>query len=427
MVLTFRVNKQQFYYRCRTPSSPRLHHDRQESITKGSMFYRKKADINRVYVALLEYFKKASIISIVNSVRISRPTVAQIAVDAQMLMHSDFVRYFGDYKLGDDERCDHIQIDESKFGKRKYNRGSRREGVWVFGMVEALRTGITYTYTDPSTGITQTREKYTTGRRMLCTVPNRTSATLLPILYRFCKRGSVIRSDGWRAYAALHPNDVRLQNNVFASANYSPDQFFFSRHEVVNHSVGFATRDQVRGNHTEGLINTNSIEGLWREVKAFVQPRHRTVAHCPSRLLEYLWRYENRSTGLTRGLQRCLREVSFDARDTAGSSEDFDWITRAEDGNSQASTGSVNGVAPPDVREPFQLQPGYDSDASSSEDDTDDEDWLPPTSRTGISAGLISSDEPAVVPENQVVRAVARGSSRVRRIATATRRSNRLH
>ncbi|KAG1125074.1 hypothetical protein G6F37_013952 [Rhizopus arrhizus] len=56
-------------------------------------------------------------------------------------MHNDFIRYFGDYKLGDNELCDHIQIDESKFGKRKYNRGSRRDGVWVFGMVEALRTG----------------------------------------------------------------------------------------------------------------------------------------------------------------------------------------------------------------------------------------------------------------------------------------------
>lgn len=31
-----------------------------------------------------------------------------------------------------------VQIDESKFGKHKYSRGSRREGVWVFGMIEAI-------------------------------------------------------------------------------------------------------------------------------------------------------------------------------------------------------------------------------------------------------------------------------------------------
>ena len=29
-----------------------------------------------------------------------------------------------------------VQIDESKFGKRKYNRGWRVEGQWVFGGIE---------------------------------------------------------------------------------------------------------------------------------------------------------------------------------------------------------------------------------------------------------------------------------------------------
>ena len=29
-----------------------------------------------------------------------------------------------------------VEIDESKFGRRKYNRGKRVEGVWVIGAVE---------------------------------------------------------------------------------------------------------------------------------------------------------------------------------------------------------------------------------------------------------------------------------------------------
>jgi hypothetical protein len=29
-----------------------------------------------------------------------------------------------------------VEVDESKFGRRKYNRGHRVEGCWVFGGVE---------------------------------------------------------------------------------------------------------------------------------------------------------------------------------------------------------------------------------------------------------------------------------------------------
>ncbi|KAG1443210.1 hypothetical protein G6F55_012737 [Rhizopus delemar] len=96
MVPRYRRSKFQFYYRCRTPSSVGLHNDRQESITKGSIFSNKKSDI----------------------IRISGPTASQLAIDWQMLMHNNFIRYFGDFKLGDNELYDYIQIDESKFGKQ---------------------------------------------------------------------------------------------------------------------------------------------------------------------------------------------------------------------------------------------------------------------------------------------------------------------
>jgi len=46
-------------------------------------------------------------------------------------------RYYTDIsKIGE---ADHIiEIDESKFGKRKYNRGHSVEGVWVLGMVDRV-------------------------------------------------------------------------------------------------------------------------------------------------------------------------------------------------------------------------------------------------------------------------------------------------
>lgn len=74
-------------------------------------------------------------------------------------------------------------------------------------MVEALvpKSGrLEYRYVDNTRGIDEMRPKYVAGSRFFCTVPNRVAATLLPIIYKHCKPGSIIRYDGWRAYNGLH-------------------------------------------------------------------------------------------------------------------------------------------------------------------------------------------------------------------------------
>ncbi|EFX60123.1 hypothetical protein DAPPUDRAFT_19746, partial [Daphnia pulex] len=70
-----------------------------------------------------------------------------------------------------------VEIDESKFGKRKYNRGKRVDGVWVFGGVE--------------------RE---TGKCFLVVVQNRTATTLLAVIKEWIKPGTTIISDCWKSY-----------------------------------------------------------------------------------------------------------------------------------------------------------------------------------------------------------------------------------
>ncbi|KAG1435618.1 hypothetical protein G6F56_013903 [Rhizopus delemar] len=81
---------------------------------------------------------------------------------------------------------DHVQIDESKFGKRKYHRGHRVEGVWVLGLVEAIYLGPTSVRERQQDGTYSVRvvEKYEAGRRFLCTLPNRNARTLIPITLR---------------------------------------------------------------------------------------------------------------------------------------------------------------------------------------------------------------------------------------------------
>ena len=74
-----------------------------------------------------------------------------------------------------------VEIDESKFGKCKYYRGHRVEGQWVFGG----------------------REKYNKKKVFMVPVHNRKQNTLLPIISRWIKPGSIIHSDCWKAYNRL--------------------------------------------------------------------------------------------------------------------------------------------------------------------------------------------------------------------------------
>ena len=55
-----------------------------------------------------------------------------------------------------------MEIDESKFGKRKYNRGRWQEGHWVFGGIERH-----------------------TKKAFLVEVPQRDAATLIPIIQHY--------------------------------------------------------------------------------------------------------------------------------------------------------------------------------------------------------------------------------------------------
>ena len=139
-----------------------------------------------------------------------------------------------------------VQIDEAKFGKRKYNRGRLIEGRWVLGGIERG-----------------------TGRMFLKIVPSRDAATLLPIIIANVKRGTTIHTDEWRSYA-------RLQRRGFV-------------HLTVNHSVNFV--DPLTGAYTQ------TIESAWSRAKAKYRRIHSTSKELfPSYLIEYIWRSEHGRT-----------------------------------------------------------------------------------------------------------------------------------
>lgn len=135
------------------------------------------------------------------------------------------------------------QIDESKFGKRKFNRGRMVEGQWVFGGREDLdRTKI-----------------------FMEIVQKRDTATLLPIIKKWIKPGSIIQSDFWKAYDCLDKEGYI--------------------HQKVNHSIEFK-------NPLDGTC-TNAIEGEWRQAKASLPKFGTSKSMLGSYLGAFLWRVKH--------------------------------------------------------------------------------------------------------------------------------------
>lgn len=132
-----------------------------------------------------------------------------------------------------------VQIDESKFGKRKYNKGRKVKGQWVLGGI-----------------CSETNDVF------LIPVDKRDKETLIPLIVENVEQGSRIVTDCWAAY-----ND--LQEHGFV-------------HETVNHSENFIDPDTG--------ANTQKVENLWRCIKRTLPDTHKVNEEFNLVLAEYLWR-----------------------------------------------------------------------------------------------------------------------------------------
>ena len=104
-----------------------------------------------------------------------------------------------------------VEIDESKFGKRKYHKGSRKDGIWVFGGIERDSKNC-----------------------FLSSVEDRSAEMLIPIIKEHVLPGTTIISDCWKAYA-------RLEEEGYV-------------HQTVNHSKEFMNKET--GAHTNTIEST---------------------------------------------------------------------------------------------------------------------------------------------------------------------------
>ena len=123
-----------------------------------------------------------------------------------------------------------VEIDESYFFRRKYNRGRYRNAQWVFGAIERG-----------------------TKNCLLVPVPNRRAETLLLIIERYILPGTTIISDCWASY-----------NSLSNSVHYI--------HETVNHRYNFVSPDNQ-------MVHTQNIENCWLHTKRFLRQQFGTARH----------------------------------------------------------------------------------------------------------------------------------------------------
>lgn len=205
-----------------------------QGFNKDYLFYGLKIE-KRVMLRIIEYWLVKSPIDIISyHTGVSRQTISTILRKIGLMLDKKNIEE--STKIGGEGVI--VEIDESKFGKRKYNRGHRVEGVWVFGMVE------------------RTSER----KIKLVVVDDRSASTLNDSLAKFVKKESTIYSDRWKGYKDVIEN--------------------FAEHLTVNHSENYV--DPFTGAHT------NTIEGNWCGIKMHIPYRLRTKAKINMYLTRYM-------------------------------------------------------------------------------------------------------------------------------------------
>lgn len=129
-----------------------------------------------------------------------------------------------------------VEIDESKFGKRKYNRGRIYEGHWIFGGCERDSKKI-----------------------FMQIVKDRSQKTLFEVIKEKILPGTTIMSDCWASYKNLNEEGFK--------------------HFTVNHSVNFVDPDTK--------AHTQNIERSWRDAKDTIPHYGRKEDHYPGYLAEF--------------------------------------------------------------------------------------------------------------------------------------------
>ncbi|KAL5272332.1 hypothetical protein ACHWQZ_G000525 [Mnemiopsis leidyi] len=193
------------------------------SVRADSVLHRRKISFTSFLHLLWLFCNRISVSDAARLVSSNIKTVRTLFTSLRQCMAEDLLDNGVRRKIGGPGHI--IEIDESKFGRRKYNRGRRVVGKWILG------------------GYCRT-----TGECFLteCTNNKRDHHTLLRLIKQNVLPGTIILTDKWKGYNSLsHHGFIHL---------------------VVNHRQGFV--DPLTG------VHTNTCEGMWFHAKKHMRQGH---------------------------------------------------------------------------------------------------------------------------------------------------------
>jgi hypothetical protein len=262
-----------YVWRCRHKQFHECGKERSYSMLTGSIFGRVHIPVHKFFALAYKWLNCTVQTTVEKELGLQWETVSYWM---KYLRQSVELVYLHDNSVGEGEKVGGagmiVEIDESKFGKRKYHRGHRVEGNWVFGGIEKLK--------DPITG------KNYAGKVFAMVVADRSAKTLLTAIKKHIRPGTHIMSDMWKGY-----NQIPNLNG------------FDYTHSVVNHSKEFKARDGTC---------TNTIESAWRIMKKDVPNQlYHNAEKLQEMLIVYGWRRNNQFR-LWEALMDVLKRVRYD-------------------------------------------------------------------------------------------------------------------
>lgn len=222
-------------YRCKnTPCRLR------NTFSQTGLFNRSRTRMHKLLLIFWLYIFKMPVTGIITGVKLSSGSVCKWTKRVRRMCAEKICRE--ERNIGGKEVI--VEVDETKMGKRKYNRGHRVEGVWVIVGIER-REGKAFFAVD---------------------VEKRDYETIKVIFQKYIHPESIVYTDGWKTYPKVC-EELGL------------------RHRIVNHSKWF--KDPETG------VHTNTVEGQNNGLKMGIPARNRNKKNISGFLHYLVWKKQN--------------------------------------------------------------------------------------------------------------------------------------